>query len=132
MYKPCSLAAFGFAAVFCVLRPSGAFSAPAAKPVDYNFQIRPILSDRCFICHGPDEKKRKADLRLDKSDSAFGRGVIVPGHPEKSPVVERITTTGRDHMPPRKSNLSLSQEEIELIQRWVAEGAQYKPHWALL
>jgi hypothetical protein len=106
-------------------------ASPAAK-VDYNFQVRPLLADRCFVCHGPDEKKRKAGLRLDLKESALGKHVIVPGKPGESPVVRRITASDGQHMPPRKSNLSLSPAEIDLIRRWIAEGAEYKPHWAFL
>jgi hypothetical protein len=106
---------------------------PPAAPakLDYNFAIRPILADRCFLCHGPDERNRKADLRLDRPDSAY-QLAIVPGKPEASELVRRITATDNKHMPPRKSNLSLSKEEIELLRRWIAEGAEYKQHWAYL
>jgi hypothetical protein len=105
---------------------------PHAAKLDYNFDIRPILSDRCFICHGPDEKKRKAKLRLDDPQVALARGAIVPGKPDESAMIERITADEENRMPPRKSNLTLSQHEIELIRRWIAEGAEYKPPWALL
>jgi mono/diheme cytochrome c family protein len=108
--------------------------APADPPaqVDYNFHIRPLLSDRCFVCHGPDEHKRKAKLRLDTAAGVRAAGVIVPGKPEASEVMRRITASGRNHMPPRKSNLNLSPDEIELIRRWIAAGAESKPHWAFL
>jgi mono/diheme cytochrome c family protein len=89
---------------------------PAAN-VDYNFQIRPLLADRCYACHGPDAKQRKADLRLDTPTGARDAGVIVPGKPAESEVVRRITATDRTHMPPRKSNLTLSRKEIELIRQ---------------
>jgi hypothetical protein len=110
-------------------RPAPA-AGPAPAKVDYNFHVRPILADRCFVCHGPDEKKRKAKLRLDSTQGAAR--VIVPGKPEASEVVRRITATDKTHMPPPKSNLRLSVEEIGLIRRWIAEGAEYKPHWAFL
>jgi hypothetical protein len=102
--------------------------------VDYNFSVRPVLADRCFVCHGPDERARKADLRLDRSDSAVDSGAVVPGKPDESELVRRITLppTDPDHMPPAKSNLALSPEEVAQLRRWVAEGAEYKPHWALL
>src|SRR5438046_153370 len=88
--------------------------------VDFNFQIRPLLSDRCFKCHGPDEKSRKAKLRLDTSEDAYkvvdketGVQIIAPGKTEKSEVIRRITTDDADdHMPPAESNLSLSTNEI--------------------
>jgi hypothetical protein len=100
--------------------------------VDYNFQVRPLLADRCFVCHGPDEKNRKAKLRLDVPAVALARRAVVPGKPDESEVIRRITADGTEHMPPRKSNLTLSKDEIDLIRRWVAEGAEYKPHWAFL
>src|SRR5947209_14412080 len=101
--------------------------APAAPPapakVDYNFQVRPLLADRCFVCHGPDEKKRKAKLRLDDPAVAFARRAFVPGKPEESAAIQRITADDpAEHMPPPKSNLSLSRDEIDLLRRWVAEG----------
>jgi hypothetical protein len=105
---------------------------PARDKVDYNFHIRPLLADRCYACHGPDAKKRKAGLRLDTHDGAVRAGVLVPGKPQESELIRRISATDDQRMPPRKSNLSLSKQEIELIRRWVAEGAEYKPHWAFL
>jgi mono/diheme cytochrome c family protein len=110
---------------------SSATAAPPAAKVDYNFQVRPLLADRCFTCHGPDEKKRKAKLRLD--DPAVGRRVLVPGKPDESKLIRRITAAdAAERMPPAKSNLTLSKDEIALLRRWVAEGAEYKPHWAFL
>ncbi|MFL5340981.1 MAG: DUF1553 domain-containing protein [Gemmataceae bacterium] len=109
---------------------AAARSEPPGK-LDYNFQVRPILADRCFVCHGPDEKKRQADLRLDQAESAYEGGVIVRGKPDESLVVQRITAAGKKRMPPEKSNLKLSGDEIQTIRRWIAEGAEYKPHWAL-
>jgi hypothetical protein len=115
-------------------------AATSADPVDFNFQIRPILADRCFKCHGPDEKARKARLRLDAPESAYavrdkdkGTRAIVPGHPEQSELCRRITAADDDdRMPPPASNLSLSGEEKELLRRWIAQGAVYKPHWAFI
>jgi len=108
-------------------------AAPPTAKVDYNFQIRPLLADRCFPCHGPDEKKRKAKLRLDLSEVAIARKAIVPGKPDESGVIARITASDPgERMPPSKSNLALSPDEIALIRRWIAEGAEYKPHWAFL
>ncbi|MEO7678941.1 MAG: DUF1549 domain-containing protein, partial [Verrucomicrobiota bacterium] len=113
-------------------------AADPAEHVDFNFQIRPILSDRCFKCHGPDAKSRKADLRLDIADEATAlRGkksdlhAIVPGKPGQSEVVRRITTTDPDdQMPPPDSNLHLSKEEIALMTKWIEQGAKYETHWA--
>lgn len=105
---------------------------PAQAPIDFNFQVRPILADRCFACHGPDEKKRKADLRLDSRESALAAGVIVPGKINESKLIERITATDKTRMPPPKSNLHLSPGEIDTLRRWIAQGADYKAHWAFL
>jgi len=104
---------------------------PAGTKVDYNFHVRPILSDRCFFCHGPDEKTRKADLRLDVREAALESKAIVPGKPDESPLVERICADDATRMPPKRTNLTLSPDEIATLKRWVAEGAEYKPHWAL-
>jgi len=108
--------------------------------VDFNNHIRPILSDRCFKCHGPDAKQRKANLRLDIADSAFaalkenpGSFAIVPGDPLHSQVFLRISSLDTsEQMPPPSSNVSLSAYEIKLIEKWIRQGAEYKPHWAFL
>jgi hypothetical protein len=119
--------------VLLVVMPCGLEAKPPAKrKVDYNFQIRPLLADRCFACHGPDEKKRKADLRLDTPDGAREAGVIEPGRPDQSELIRRITATDESRMPPRKAKVTLSPAEIDLLRRWVAEGAEYKPHWAFV
>lgn len=108
--------------------------------VSYNFHIRPILSDKCFACHGPDANKREADLRLDTEEGAFkalkespGKFALVAGKPEQSEVYHRILSTDpSEQMPPPESNLSLTAEEIALITRWIEQGAKYEPHWAFL
>jgi hypothetical protein len=129
-WDSCPLAAVAF---LCLVptAPANAAAPPAGK-VDYNFQVRPILADRCFVCHGPDEKNRKAKLRLDLPESARARRAVVPGKPEESKLVERITADDEHRMPPRKSNLSLTPQEIAILRRWIVEGAEYKPHWAFL
>ncbi len=112
--------------------------ADDAGRIDFNSQIRPLLSDRCFACHGPDEKARKAKLRLDTREGALkeladGWAVIKPGDPDKSELVQRILATDEDDlMPPPKSNLKLSPPEKELLKRWVAEGAEYQAHWSFI
>jgi hypothetical protein len=118
---------------------TASFVLAAAPPnVDFNFQVRPLLSDRCFKCHGPDESARKAKLRLDTREGAIkeledGRAVIKPRDPVKSELVRRIFAEDEDDkMPPPKSNLKLSLAEKELLKRWVAEGAEYKSHWAFI
>jgi hypothetical protein len=108
--------------------------------VDYNLHIRPILSDRCFKCHGPDGNQRKANLRLDTPEGAYaalkddpeGR-VIVPGDPDHSEVFLRIATADTSLlMPPVTSNLKLSEQEIAYIRKWISQGAVYKKHWAFI
>ncbi|HTL55705.1 MAG TPA: DUF1553 domain-containing protein [Candidatus Limnocylindrales bacterium] len=127
--------------LFCLLLLScPGFGADSAEKLDFNFQVRPILADRCFKCHGPDEKARKAKLRLDLPETALafrdkdsGKAAIVPGKPEESELCRRIVATDDDdRMPPPSSNLSLSDEEKALLRRWVAQGAEYKPHWAFI
>ncbi len=104
-------------------------AAAADRPVDFNRDVRPILSDKCFACHGPDEKQRKADLRLDTQDGAAE--VITPGKPAESEMVRRITAADEsERMPPKKSGKALTPAEVALLRRWVAEGAAYKVHWA--
>ena len=107
----------------------------AAPAIEYNRDIQPILSDNCYPCHGPDEKERKAKLRLDTKEGAFrvkdGVAVIVPGKSAKSDLYRRITTTDADeHMPPAKSNRKLSAPQIELIRHWIDQGAPWAKHWA--
>ena len=117
-----------------------ALSTNAGEPgrVDYDSQIRPLLSDRCFTCHGPDEKARKKKLRLDTRDGIFkeladGFAVVRPGNTNRSELLRRILTTDADDvMPPAESKLKLSVAEKVLLQRWVAEGANFKLHWSLI
>ncbi|MBN8246070.1 MAG: DUF1549 domain-containing protein, partial [Verrucomicrobia bacterium] len=112
----------------------GALSA--ADRVDFNFEVRPLLSDRCFFCHGPDEKARKAKLRLDQRDGVFearkeGRRVVVPGDPGQSELVRRLLSTDADEvMPPPESHLELTAAEKDLLRRWVEQGAPWSDHWA--
>ncbi len=112
-------------------------SAPAASPaLEFNRDIRPILSDNCFACHGFDEKTREADLRIDLPEAAFakngdGEAAIVPGDPEASLIWHRIDTDDPDDiMPPPKSHKTLSAEDKATIKRWIEEGAPYQKHWA--
>lgn len=111
-------------------------SAAAAPKVDFNREIRPLLSDNCFACHGPDTKKMKAGLRLDVREAATkplksGETAIVPGKPEASELVRRIFAEGSDDlMPPTQSHKTLTAAQKELLKRWIAEGAEYRGHWA--
>ena len=109
----------------------------AQELVSFNRDIRPILSDNCYFCHGPDNNKREADLRLDTLEGLHGKdgnpGAIVPGKPDESLLVQRILSQDpQDHMPPASSGKKLSPEQIELLQRWVAQGGRYEGHWAFL
>ena len=104
--------------------------------VDFNRDVRPILSDRCFACHGPDGEKRKAGLRLDTAEGATallksGERAVVPGKAKESALLERIHSTDRDEiMPPAKLNRPLSAAERGILARWIDEGAVYARHWA--
>ncbi len=108
--------------------------------VDYNYHIRPIFSDRCFKCHGPDANKRKANLRLDTPEGAYAAfkdnpsmHAIVPGNPEASDAFQRLITKDTSlRMPTMSSHLTVSQHEIDLIEKWIKQGAVYKPHWAFI
>jgi hypothetical protein len=115
-------------------------STQAADPIDYNWDVRPILSENCFQCHGPDEKSRRAGLRLDQAEGATrvlneqsGRRAIVPGSPDQSELIRRVTNPNVvARMPPAQTNKTLTPEKIETLRRWIAEGAQYKPHWSYI
>ncbi|KAA0994114.1 DUF1553 domain-containing protein [Dyadobacter sp. UC 10] len=108
--------------------------------ISYNFDIRPILSDKCLACHGPDANKREAGLRLDIAEDAYkalkenpGMHGIVPGKPALSEVYLRITTSDTSlQMPPKSSNLRLTEQEVELIGKWIKQGAKYEKHWAFV
>ncbi|NMH89269.1 PSD1 and planctomycete cytochrome C domain-containing protein [Flavivirga algicola] len=110
------------------------------KVIDYNFDVRPILSDKCFNCHGPDANKRAADLRLDTEEGAYktlkdnkNKHVIISGKPDKSEVMFRITTKDTSKvMPPKETNLKLSEYEKKVIKKWIEQGARYQKHWAFV
>ncbi len=106
----------------------------AAEKLQFNRDIRPILSDKCFHCHGPDSKNQKADLRLDLREAAIKDGHLRPGNPDASTIIERIVSLDPDEvMPPPKSKLGyLTQLEIETLRRWIREGAEYEAHWAFI
>jgi Protein of unknown function (DUF1553)/Protein of unknown function (DUF1549)/Concanavalin A-like lectin/glucanases superfamily/Planctomycete cytochrome C len=111
--------------------------AALAASVEYDRDIRPILSDNCYQCHGPDEKARKAKLRLDMKESAFrvqdGIAVIKPGKSDESELVRRITTSDTDDlMPPPRSNHKLTSKQIDLIKQWIDSGAKWSAHWAFI
>ncbi|MFN6191626.1 MAG: PSD1 and planctomycete cytochrome C domain-containing protein [Planctomycetia bacterium] len=117
--------------------PAGPAVARAAEAkLDFNRDVRPILSDRCFSCHGPDNEDRHAGLRLDLRAAAIaaldsGATAVVPGDPAASEIIARITSTDPDVvMPPPRFNKPITPAEAEILRRWIAEGAEYRGHWA--
>ena len=139
-----TLLGFGLTAALLSCQPGQAADAPTAalpQVVDYNFHIRPFLSDKCFRCHGPDAAKREAGLRLDTPEGAYAAlqddpaaHGVVPGNVAASEVYRRIMTADpAEAMPPVTSNIpKVTAHEAALIERWIQQGAKYKPHWACL
>ena len=131
---------FLFAIIGCTNKDSYALKVDLPEKVDFNFHIKPILSDRCFLCHGPDAGTRKANVRLDEEAFAFmlldtleDNYVIKPGHLGKSEVFKRISSEDPElKMPPPESNLRLSEYEIALIKKWIKQGAEWKSHWSYI
>jgi hypothetical protein len=116
--------------LFCL-----AVSSQAATKLDFNRDIRPILSDNCFACHGFDAKKRKADLRLDTAEGAYkaieGSFPIKPGDVKASSIIERIVSADPDEvMPPPESHKKITPKQLETLKLWISQGAEYKKHWA--
>jgi hypothetical protein len=107
--------------------------AVTTKKLEFNRDIRPILSENCYACHGPDKGARKGKFRLDVRNEALGKGAFKPGDADKSELVKRINTTNADDMmPPPDSNKHLTQAQKDMLKRWIAEGAEYEPHWAYI
>ena len=126
--------------VLCMML-CGASAVAASKldesAVEFNRDIRPILSDKCYACHGPDENKRLTKLRFDTEEGALadlgGRFAIVPGSPGQSGIVSRITTDiEAQRMPPVYSGKELTEHEVDLLRRWVSQGAKWQRHWAFI
>jgi hypothetical protein len=112
---------------------SGAITRAGTSQIQFNRDIRPILSENCFACHGPDKNQRKAKLRLDVREVALEKEAIVPGKPDQSKLVEHIYTTNEDDlMPPPKTHKSLTAAQKALLKNWIAAGAEYEPHWAYI
>ena len=114
-------------------------SVQAERKLEFNRDIRPILSDGCFHCHGPDEKERKGGLRLDLESDAFknaksGFPAIVKGDPDESEIIARIFLSDDDeeHMPPLDSGKSITLEQKEILKKWIEQGAEYQGHWAFI
>jgi hypothetical protein len=122
---------------FIALFRSALAADPAEPRVDFNRDIRPILSDVCFQCHGPDKNQRKADLRLDVKDDVYkdrgGYALVVPGKADESELYSRlIETDEKQRMPPPDALRQLSKNEIELFKRWIEQGAQWQGHWSYI
>jgi hypothetical protein len=137
-YAVCAIALLLLLYLGCVRRGKHS-SASLPEKVSYNFHIRPILSDKCFSCHGPDANKREAHLRLDKPESAFapltetkGAFAIVKGKPDQSELYKRISSTDPHYqMPTPESHIgALNEEQIALFKKWIEQGAVYESHWA--
>ncbi len=141
--RPIRLALAWFASAIAAMAaaadagPAGESAAPAVT-LSFNEHVQPILSEHCYHCHGPDSSTRKAGLRLDRRDDAVTARAdydpaILPGDPAASPLIERILSTDPDEqMPPPETHKTLKPHEIEILQRWVKEGAAYQPHWSLI
>jgi len=113
------------------------FAPGEGGPLQFNRDVRPILADRCYACHGPDKKSRKAKLRLDRRESALGANeegaAIVPGKPDLSELVGRINSADPDEvMPPPEIKKKLSPGQRKILTRWIAEGAEYEKHWSFV
>lgn len=129
-----------FLFVSCKPNTSPNITFGEGEMLSYNFHIRPILSDKCFACHGPDANKQEAGLRLDLAEAAYsalkespGKFAIIPNDINGSELYHRIVSADPNElMPPPESNLSLTESEIDLIKRWIEQGAKYEPHWAFL
>jgi hypothetical protein len=116
-----------------VVATAAGVRAQTIGQIRFNRDVHPILSENCLRCHGPDKNQRKAKLRLDVREGAIERHAIVPGKPEESEIVKHIYSTKADEiMPPPESNKKLSLEQKNLLKQWIAQGAQYEPHWAYI
>ncbi len=119
----------GWILLFAILPADGL----TQDQLDFNRDIRPILSDNCFLCHGPAESTREADLRLDDRDAALDSDAFEPGDPALSHIISRINSSDPDEiMPPPDSNKKLSKKQKEMLERWVAQGAEYQQHWSFV
>ena len=126
------LAAFASLATFAGLIAFASLAAAAESP-SFNKDIRSILVENCFSCHGADSGSRKADLRLDQRDAAIESGAIAPGDPDSSVMLDRIFSDDPEEvMPPPSLKKVLTSEQKELLKRWIAEGAEYEPHWSFI
>jgi mono/diheme cytochrome c family protein len=124
---------FALAGLIAALAGRVPAAETAAGKIQFNRDIRPILSDNCFRCHGPDKNHRKAKLRLDVREVALEREAFVPGKPAESELIRRINATNEDDvMPPPSAEKRLTPEQKQLLADWIAQGAEYQPHWAYI
>lgn len=125
MMKLTTILALGTVSLF-------ASDAPVHAKIEFNRDVRPILSDNCFYCHGPDKSHRKAKLRLDVREEALAKEAFVPGKPQESETIKRILLAADDEdlMPPPDSNKKLSARDKEVLKKWIAQGASYQLHWS--
>jgi hypothetical protein len=122
----------GLAAFACLLVVP-AVARAAGNSVEYNRDVRPILLENCFACHGPDSAARQADLRLDQRESAAEMGAIVSGDPDSSEMIRRILSDDEsERMPPPETKKSLTDAQKQVLIRWIREGAEFQPHWSLI
>ncbi len=127
--KPSAAALLGLWTISSVCGTT--LSASASETVSFDRDVRPILADACFRCHGPDAQTREADLRLDLPPELGDEQAIVAGQPEASPLIQRILSEDEEEMmPPPSSGKSLSDEQKQILRRWVEHGAEYQRHWA--
>ncbi|HQX53305.1 MAG TPA: PSD1 and planctomycete cytochrome C domain-containing protein [Planctomycetaceae bacterium] len=128
MKPPFAALAFGMSSLLIGLQP---VTVSGQQSISFNRDIRPILAENCFYCHGQDSNKRQANLRLDIRDVAVDAGALVPGDATGSAAIQRINSDNPDEvMPPPKSNRRLSAEQKHLLERWISEGANFQTHWA--
>ena len=126
----------GIAAAFAVMStPRAATSGSPGQKVDFDRDVMPIFSKNCFACHGPDANSRMANLRIDTEEFALKpltskRMALVPGKPDASELIQRIAATDATRMPPTGSGKSLTPAQVDLLRKWVSEGARFAPHWA--
>ncbi|HEU4754632.1 MAG TPA: DUF1549 domain-containing protein, partial [Armatimonadota bacterium] len=129
--------ALALAALAAPAHPGSPAAAPLPAALDFNRDVRPILAENCFACHGVDRNKRQAGLRLDTAEGATeklksGKTAVVPGHPEQSGLIERITARNALVMPPAATGKHLTPRQIAVLRQWVAQGGKYAPHWAYI
>ncbi len=137
-HLPRTIRSFMLLAAFsrCLSLVAAAADGAAETQIDFDREIQPLLSETCFTCHGPDAEKLQAGLRLDRKESAFGplqsgNKALVPGSPEQSELIRRLLSTDPDEvMPPPSEQKRLSAAQIELMQKWVRQGAVWKRHWS--